>query len=194
MLSQSDITKTAPWERCVIRTRIYYAEKGCRESLTRNHNQALYYANQNWHRECQGEVTANHQANPLRQYYDVGMRITGSKDALGFRFNNVAEMQAAATGLEERTEPMALLCALRLRLACTGWEKGKVAEYLGLGRRLLRRLDKHMRRVCEMHEPRNRFYQVPLTRKRKPRAGWAREILKRYFKLRSELKAAKSGA
>jgi len=190
MLSQSAITKTADWKRCLIRTRIYYAEKGCRESLTRNHNEALFHANLNWHRECQGEVTANHQANPLRQYYDEGMRITGSKEALGYRFNNVAEMQTAASKLEQQPEPMSQLCALRLRLACTGWDRDKVAEYLGLSRRLLRRLDKHMWRVCEMHEPRNRFYQVPLTRKRKPRAGWAREILHRHFKLKNEAKAA----
>jgi len=194
MLSQNAITKTADWKRCVIRTRIYYAEKGCRESLTRNHNEALYHANLNWHRECQGEVTANHQSNPLRQYYDEGMRITGSKDALGFRFNNVSEMQTAAAELEQRPELISQLCALRLHLACTGWDRDKVAEYLGLSRRQLRRLDQHVEKVCEMHEPRNRFYQVPLSRKRKPRTGWAREILQRFLKLKTEVKAEKSRA
>src|SRR5215470_2059317 len=186
MLSQTEITKTAPWKNCVIRTRIYYDNKGRRESLTRNHNQALYEAERTWHVTT---LPDRNGPNPLRQYYDEGMRVTNSKNAVGFRFNNVAEMQSVATALEQQTEPMAQLCALRLRLACTGWEKDKIADYLGLSRRHLRKLDKHMWRVCEMHEPRNRFYQVPLTRKRKPRAEWAREILQRFFKLKTELKA-----
>jgi len=122
------------------------------------------------------------------------MRITGSKDALGFRFNNVKEMQTAAAELEQQPEPISQLCALRLHLACTGWDRDKVAEYLGLSRRQLRRLDQRVEKVCEMHEPRNRFYQVPLTRKRKPRAGWALEILQRFLKLKTEVKAANSRA
>lgn len=192
MISRNPITETASWKECVFRTRIYYDEKGCRESLTRNHNFALREAAKTWHITTLGEVTANHQANPLREYYDLGMRVVGSQCGGLFKFNNVREMIAAATILEQQIEPMAMLCALRLRLACTGWDRDRIAAYLSLSRRMLRRFDRHMTRVCEMHEPRNPFYQVALARKRKPRAGWAKEIFQKYLKLRKELKLAKS--
>ena len=95
MISQSAITKTAPWKSCVIRTRIYYDNKGRRESLTRNHNQALFEANRNWHITTLPERNG---PNPLRQYYDEGMRVTNSKNAVGFRFNNVASFVKISLG------------------------------------------------------------------------------------------------
>jgi hypothetical protein len=194
MISQHPITQTAAWKDCVIRTRIYFDLKGRHESLTRNHNAAVDEAQQTWHITTIGNVTANHQADPTREYRDDGLRITNGREAIGYRFHNVAEMIAAANQLEESREPISQLCVLRLRLACTGWDFERIADYLSLSRRMLRRLDKLASRVCEMHEPRNRFYQVPLARKRKPRAGWAKEILQRYFRLRKEIRVAKSSA
>jgi hypothetical protein len=170
----------ASWDRCVELTREYYDRKG--EGMLEKAHQAVFTkASQTWHIEMQN-FPESHSANELREYYDEGMTVTQRRGVPGMSAHNVDDMLAAVTTLEViKGDEMAQLCALRIRLACAGYDQKRAAEYLGISMYYLQFLEGFVGHIIEMHPPSN-YYAVPLNRKRAPKAGWAHNIISRELK------------
>ncbi len=167
------------YDNSVLQSRIAGAEKAAGR-LSQLHHFVLKQNEHTWHHDMRGPGSAHDGGNPEREFFDEDLRIVTANFVLDYSPSSpdtASSLIHHAKVLEQHQHRHQFLqvWALRLRLCAAGYTQVQAAEYLSVSLHRIRQLDE----LLKMPTPPRHYWQVPLKRKRAPKAGWAEEILAR---------------